>query len=68
MMMEMKKKFEAAIRAEFELMAARHALAMMFCDMAQPDEVAAQVTAQRAAQNRVIALERLRDYYSGRGM
>lgn len=67
-MVDLKKAIAAAISAEYAMVTARHELAFAFCEQLQPDEVAAQVAARNAAQNRVIKLERLRDYYSGKGM
>jgi len=67
-MVDLKKAIAAAISAEYAVVTARHDLAFAFCYGAQPDEVAAQVMARNAAQQRIIKLERLRDYYSGKGM
>lgn len=67
-MVDLKKAIDAAIEAEYAVLTARHALALAFCEMVQPDEVANEIAAERAARQRVIKLERLRDYYSGKGM
>lgn len=65
-MVDLKKAIAAAISAEYAVQSARHDLAFVFCERMQPDEVAHEVAARNAAQQRIIKLERLRDYYSGK--
>lgn len=67
-MLDLKKAIAAAMDAEYAVQSARHSMALAFCEMLQPDEVAHAVATRNAAQQRIIKLERLRDYYSGKGM
>jgi hypothetical protein len=66
-MIDLRKKLTQLADAEFALVTLRHEVAMAFCEAMLPDEVHAQVAAQRAASDRLRKVELLMNYYISKG-